>query len=148
VTHAGGQSCPPALHLQPKGIDHDEHHTINRLAPGPDQLNGARAARAGHAVEAFQRATGTDDADALDDLLADHMHWADRADFDFDAALGRARSHYAAETRSDDSRCAARRSTRRLRASSRVAESARLYVRSASLLAVRPAVWQPAQLTD
>jgi len=42
--------------------------------------------------------TGTDLEDALADLLADLMHWADRNSHDFDAALERARWHYEAET--------------------------------------------------
>jgi hypothetical protein len=42
--------------------------------------------------------TGTDEEDALGDLLADLMHWADRRNFDFGLALDRARWHYEEET--------------------------------------------------
>ena len=47
---------------------------------------------------AFREATGTDAEDALSDLLADLMHWADRSDYDFEAALLRGRGHYGTET--------------------------------------------------
>jgi hypothetical protein len=68
------------------------------LPPDPEQMNDKRSAWAGAAVAAFQQATGTDDEDALGDLLCDLMHWADRANYDFQAALTRANDHYAAET--------------------------------------------------
>ena len=45
--------------------------------------------------------TGTDYEDALGDLLCDLMHWSDRSNFDFEAALSRARMHYEAETTED-----------------------------------------------
>lgn len=68
------------------------------VPPDPEQMNDKRSAWAGAAVATFQQATGTDDEDALTDLLCDLMHWADRADYDFQAALTRATDHYAAET--------------------------------------------------
>jgi hypothetical protein len=68
------------------------------LPPDPDNMNGSRAEWAGAALSAFMRETGTDQEDALVDLLADLMHWADRNGYDFDAALERARGHYEAET--------------------------------------------------
>lgn len=68
------------------------------LPPDPEGMNDRRAAWAGRAVAAFREATGTDAEDALGDLLADLMHWADRQRFDFTLALDRARSHYDAET--------------------------------------------------
>lgn len=68
------------------------------LPPDPDGKNGARAGWAGLAITAFQQATGTDDEDALSDLLGDLLHWCDRNNFDFDAALSRGRWHYDAET--------------------------------------------------
>lgn len=72
------------------------------LPPDPERMNGRRAAWAGRAVAEFQHATGTDDEDALSDLLADLMHWADRNNYDFDAALLRGRDHYAAETAAEE----------------------------------------------
>lgn len=45
----------------------------------------------------FRARTGCDFEDALGDLLCDLMHWADRHDFDFQAALCRARDHHAVE---------------------------------------------------
>jgi hypothetical protein len=72
------------------------------LPPDPDGRNDKRALWAGIAVVAFQQATGTDDEDALSDLLADLMHWADREHYFFDAALLRGRAHYEAEACEDD----------------------------------------------
>ncbi len=68
------------------------------LPPDPDGMNDRRSAWAGRAVAAFREATRTDAEDALCDLLADLMHWADRSNFDFAAALVRAEFHYHAET--------------------------------------------------
>jgi hypothetical protein len=68
------------------------------LPPDPDGQNNDRALWADHALRAFMAETGTDYEDALCDLLCDLMHLSDRAPFDFDAALVRARDHYLAET--------------------------------------------------
>jgi hypothetical protein len=68
------------------------------LPPDPDGMNDDRSAWAGSALALFMHVTGTEEADALGDLLADLMHWADRKGYDFDAALHCARSHYEAET--------------------------------------------------
>jgi hypothetical protein len=68
------------------------------IPPDPDGKNDDRASWAGKAIKAFQAETGTDDEDALSDLLADLMHWADRNNYDFEAAVERARGHYEAET--------------------------------------------------
>jgi hypothetical protein len=57
-----------------------------------------RAAWAEEALLAFRRRTGADYEDALCDLLCDLMHWADEHQFDYDAALDRARDHHEAET--------------------------------------------------
>jgi hypothetical protein len=64
-------------------------------------MNDRRAAWAAVALRAFRLVTGTDDEDALGDLLCDLMHWSDRNDYDFEAALSRARWHYEAETMPD-----------------------------------------------
>jgi hypothetical protein len=73
------------------------------LPPDPENQNDDRATWAATALRAFRKATGTDEEDALGDLLADLMHWSDRNNFDFDAALDRARMHYEAETADADS---------------------------------------------
>ena len=52
----------------------------------------------GAALDKFIEVTATDEEDALGDLLLDLMHWSDRNNYDFDAALDRARFHYEAET--------------------------------------------------
>jgi hypothetical protein len=71
---------------------------VNRLLPpDPRNMNDSRAAWAGAALSTFMTQTGTDREDAMSDLLADLMHWADRNGQDFDAALDRAREHYKAE---------------------------------------------------
>ena len=71
--------------------------------PDPEGKNENRAALAMTALSAFQRETGTDDQDAVADLLCDIMHLCDRKCWDFDADLERARRHYAAETTLDTS---------------------------------------------
>jgi hypothetical protein len=75
-------------------------HPITRanLPPDPERMNDDRAGWAGLAIAAFKDATGTDDEDMLCDLLADLMHWADRAQYDFEAALTGGRDHYEEET--------------------------------------------------
>ena len=73
-----------------------------QLPPDPENQNDARAEWAGYAIAAFQSQTGTDDDDALSDLLCDLMHWADRHGEDFDVELARARNHYEAETTAEE----------------------------------------------
>lgn len=68
------------------------------LPPDPENMNDARAAWAAAALRCFSQETGTDDEDALTDLLADLMHWSDRNGGDFENALHFARLHYDAET--------------------------------------------------
>jgi hypothetical protein len=68
------------------------------LPPDPDNMNDSRGGWAGAALSTFMKETGTDQEDAITDLLADLMHWADRNGCDFHAALERARLHYEAET--------------------------------------------------
>jgi hypothetical protein len=70
----------------------------DQLPPDPEGMNERRSLWAGRAIAEFMAATGTDLEDALPDLLADLMHWCDRAGFDFDTALERGRDHYEAET--------------------------------------------------
>jgi hypothetical protein len=50
------------------------------LPPDPESMNDDRAEWAAAALTEFQRVTGTEDEDALGDLLTDLMHWADRND--------------------------------------------------------------------
>lgn len=63
-----------------------------------------RANWADKAVLAFREQTGCDYGDGLGDLLCDLMHWADARNFDFDAALDRARCIYQEE---HDEECSA-----------------------------------------
>jgi hypothetical protein len=69
-----------------------------KLPPDADGMNGSRARWASAALSAFMKETGADQEDALGDLLADLMHWADRNNYDFNAALDHARWHYETET--------------------------------------------------
>lgn len=69
-----------------------------KLPPDPEDMNARRAHWAASALADFQHSTGTDNEDALCDLLGDLMHWSDRNNFDFDSELSRARTHYEAET--------------------------------------------------
>jgi hypothetical protein len=71
------------------------------LPPDPEGMNDDRAKWAGVALAAFRGETAADREDAVGDLLGDLMHWCDRAGFDFELALGRARMHYESETLSD-----------------------------------------------
>lgn len=63
-----------------------------------DGQNEDRARWAKTALRAFMDETGVEYGDALGDLLCDLMHLSDREPFAFEAALQRARRHYAAET--------------------------------------------------
>jgi hypothetical protein len=56
-----------------------------------------RANWADKAIMAFREETYCDHDESLGDLLCDLMHWADATNFDFDAALDRARGNYEAE---------------------------------------------------
>ena len=62
-------------------------------------MNANRAEWAGAAIETFRADTGTDQEDAVADLLADLMHFCDLVEGQpsFDAALERGRMHYDAE---------------------------------------------------
>jgi hypothetical protein len=66
--------------------------TPKTLPPDPDQANGDRTGWAASALRQFQCATGCDYEDSLGDLLCDLMHWSNRNNFDFEAALCRARA--------------------------------------------------------
>lgn len=74
-----------------------------RVPPDPERMNGKRSAWAATALAAFIDETGTDEEDAVCDLVADLIHWCDRHGYDFDAELDRGRSHYDAETPREDS---------------------------------------------
>ena len=73
------------------------------LPPDPDGKNNDRASWAGAALAKFMVVTGTDLEEAVGDLLTDLMHWSDRNNYDFNAALDRARFHYESETTPDSS---------------------------------------------
>jgi len=72
--------------------------TPTNLPADPEQQNDARAKWAQRALDAFQRDTGTDDSDAIADLLCDLMHLCDRNGTCFDVELDRARMYYRDET--------------------------------------------------
>ncbi len=72
--------------------------TIERIHPQNDE----RAAWAAKALAVFQEETGADLPELVGDLLVDLMHWCDRNNHDFDAALFRARDHYAAEVKGEE----------------------------------------------
>jgi len=71
---------------------------LKDFPPDPEDMNDDRADWAEAALIEFRRITGTDDEDALGDLLCDLMHWSDRNGGDFENALRLARLHYDAET--------------------------------------------------
>lgn len=62
-----------------------------------EYTNDDRAARAQEAVDTFKRATGTDDEDAISDLLCNLMHLCDVRGDDFGTLLNRGAGHYQAE---------------------------------------------------
>jgi hypothetical protein len=49
------------------------------------------------ALACFKEMSETDPADALSDLLANLMHWAEAAKLDFDQELARAKFNYQCE---------------------------------------------------
>jgi hypothetical protein len=65
--------------------------------------NLERAEWAGAALRHFQSTTGTNDGDALPDLLCDLLHWSDREKVTFQKALTTARMHYDAECEEEKS---------------------------------------------
>ena len=77
-----------------KGAESD----VTTLPADPEKMNDARARSAGIAMDAFVLDTRTDPEDSLGDLLTNLHHWADRNNFDFDAALERAQRNYSEET--------------------------------------------------
>lgn len=103
-------NVPPGFEYEVKDYDNieadeqaaaEQEDGITRpspLPPDPEGMNDKRSAWAAKAIAAFQQETGVEDEDALADLLADLMHWADRSNYDFDATMDRARFHYIAET--------------------------------------------------
>lgn len=67
------------------------------LPPDPEEMNDKRAAWAASALAHFQLKTGTDDEDALHDLLCNLRHWADRAGENFEEVLNGAMQCYKEE---------------------------------------------------
>ena len=69
------------------------------VPPDPDGLNGRRSGWAASALVAFMQTTGTDQEDAVADLLSDLIHWCDRhMNGTFEHQLSRARGMYEDET--------------------------------------------------
>jgi hypothetical protein len=62
-----------------------------------DPTNDDRAAWAEEAIQAFERATGTDREDSVSDLLCNLMHFCNLNGLDFLAELNRGAGHYQAE---------------------------------------------------
>lgn len=77
--------------------------TTRNLPPDPDGMNDNRALWAEDALAAFMASTGTDEDDAVADLLADLMHYCDFNGLDFEAELARAERNYQGETWEDAS---------------------------------------------
>ena len=73
-------------------------------APGNQSrsMNQQQVGWAQAAIAAFRQQTGTDLEDALGDLLCDLMHWSAQNNFDFQAALDRARGQYEVEIIEDN----------------------------------------------
>lgn len=59
--------------------------------------NQKRAANAAKAITTYKKEAGTDMESVLSDLLCDLIHWADVENYDFHAALERAKVHYKTE---------------------------------------------------
>jgi hypothetical protein len=78
-----------------------EETMTETLPPDPENQNHDRAKWAESALLAFQNEIGTDDEDALADLLCDLRHLADRKGWHFEAEMERAQAHYVAETAPD-----------------------------------------------
>lgn len=100
----GGSVGIPRVYLDPVYLAR-----VGSLPPDPDGQNDDRGQWAQAALDAFMDATGTDEGDALSDLLADFGHWLDRRGKEFhDLASGetvtlrselrRAEMHYREET--------------------------------------------------
>lgn len=63
----------------------------------PDGMNADRARWANTALACFMELTGTDECDALTDLLCDLMHRCENIE-EFEASLAMARMHFEQET--------------------------------------------------
>lgn len=68
--------------------------------------NEQRAELAYRTRLAFMQYSGSSEADAIVDLLADLMHLANEEGSDFDDELAQARSHYEAELEEEEALCA------------------------------------------
>lgn len=81
-----------------------DHATNTELPADPDGKNDSRATWAQQALVRFQEITGTDDGDAICDLLCNLMHLCDRSEegVSFESQLERARKHYEAETSDEE----------------------------------------------
>jgi hypothetical protein len=101
----GNAAKSGAAAIQPNGdakSNNNAGQSNHILPPDPEHMNDDRAKWAQAALRAFRKATGADEEEALGDLLCDLLHWSDRGNFDFEAALDRARMHYEAETTGED----------------------------------------------
>ena len=71
---------------------------MSGIPPDPDMQNSDRARWAATALAAFRQEVGTDEEDAVCDLIADLHHWCDRNGQDFHKEVRRGAHHYWAET--------------------------------------------------
>lgn len=69
-----------------------------KLPPDPERMNAHRAQWAATALDTFVSVTGTEQEDAVSDLLTNLMHYCDRNRLDFNAELARAQTSYIEET--------------------------------------------------
>jgi hypothetical protein len=79
------------MHTEPTHLAASNHPITG------EPTNLQRALWADAAIHTFLQRTGCDLEDGLGDLLCDLMHWSSILNFDFDAALERARSHFEVE---------------------------------------------------
>ena len=86
---------PPILWSQAKVYDPAQNADISGYVRS--EMNESRAEWAEAAIVKFELETGTDRCDAICDLLADLMHFAQQHGMDFDHELNKAREHFAVE---------------------------------------------------
>jgi hypothetical protein len=84
----------PLFTINPRGTT----MKMGTLPPDPEKMNDDRANRGAVIIRQFQNMTGYCSRHALESLLCDLMHWADRNRARFDDDLSAARIYYAAET--------------------------------------------------
>jgi hypothetical protein len=79
-------------------IDFDVMLPNKPIPPDPDDQNDDRSDWAEAALVTFAEQTGTDEEDAVADLLCDLMHFCDRHGLEFRDELARGEGNYEEET--------------------------------------------------